>query len=184
MATSNVMCVISYTVRIEMQGRGAPHGHGTLHCCLKRLERLIEVDGQLTNPTDNPLPLLLPGNKGPKLPKLIELTDSDLDEEYERPLEGLEEAFKKLKDDNPLTEDDIKPLVNFIDSFVTVSTHIGTVGEDVVKIANEVQKHHHTKTCRQPHPAPQPQPRCCPPLQCCHLLPGCQISCCCCWQNH
>ena len=149
MATSNVMCVISYTVRIEMQGRGAPHGHGTLHCCLKRLERLIEVDGQLTNPTDNPLPLLLPGNKGPKLPKLIELTDSDLDEEYERPLEGLEEAFKKLKDDDPLTEDDIKPLVNFIDSFVTVSTHIGTVGEDVVKIANEVQKHHHTKTCRK-----------------------------------
>ena len=155
MATSNVMCVISYTWRIEMQGRGAPHAHGTLHCCLEKLENLILVDGQLDFPPDNPLPRLVsepdeeyserPLRSDNSLPQLV----SDPDEECERPLKGLEEAFRKLKADEPLTEEDIKPLVNFIDAFVTVSTHVGTVGEDVAKIALQVQKHRHTACCRK-----------------------------------
>ena len=30
-----------------------------------------------------------------------------------------------------------------------MSIHENTVGEDVAKIAQEVNKHHHTKTCRK-----------------------------------
>ena len=44
-------------------------------------------------------------------------------------------------------------MINFIDHFVSVSTHPGTVGAEVARIAEEVNKHHHTKTCR-------PQPKC------------------------
>ena len=132
MAKSNLMSVSSYTWRIEMQGRGAAHAHGVLHCHLKKLEKLILVDGQLTSPTENP-----------------DLLDKPIDE-YERPMEGLSEVFNKLRnDDSTLTAENLTSLRNFIDSFVTVSTHIGTVGQEAAKIAKEVQNHHHTKTCRK-----------------------------------
>ena len=131
MARSNLMCVISYTWRIEMQGRGAGHSHGTLHCDLKKLERLIIVDGELTNPPDNPQ----------LLPKPVEA--------YERPMRGLAESFTKLRNDKPLSEENLQSLCNFITQFVTVSTHIPTVGKDVAEIALQVQNHRHTKTCKK-----------------------------------
>ena len=62
---------------------------------------------------------------------------------------GLDAVFHKLRVDEDLNESDTRCLANFIDAFVTVSTHAGTVGEDVARIALEVQKHHHTKTCRK-----------------------------------
>ena len=37
----------------------------------------------------------------------------------------------------------------FIDEYTTVSIHENTVGKVVAKIAKEVNKHHHTKTCRK-----------------------------------
>ena len=92
------------------------------------------VDGELTDPALVDKPGLLP----------------QLVEEYERPMKGLKEVFRKLRtDEDSLTEDDFGVLKNFIDCFVTVSTHIGTVGKDVAKIALQVQKHQHTKTCRK-----------------------------------
>ena len=131
-AKSNLMCVDTYSWRIEMQGRGAAHAHGVLTCHLKKLEKLILVDGQLTSPTDNPL----------LLPKPVD--------EYERPMKGLSEVFYKLRhDDSELTEANLTSLSNFISLYTTVSTHIGTVGKDVAQIAKEVQNHRHTQTCRK-----------------------------------
>ena len=40
-------------------------------------------------------------------------------------------------------------LARFIDEFTTVSIHDNTVGKKVAEIAQEVNKHHHTKTCRK-----------------------------------
>ena len=131
MPRSNLMCVTSYTWRIEMQGRGAAHSHGTLHCDLKKLERLIIVDGELTDPPDNPL----------LLPKPVE--------DYDRPMKGLADSFTKLRNDIPLAEENLLSLCNFITQFVTVSTHIPTVGKDVAEIALQVQNHRHTKTCKK-----------------------------------
>ena len=114
-------------MQIFFSGRGAAHAHGVLNCYLNKLERLIMVDGELTDPAhvDNP-------------------------DDYEKPMEGLEEVFTKLRtDEENLTEENFVTLKNFIDSFVTCSIHKGTVGKDVAKIANEVQKHQHTKTCRK-----------------------------------
>ena len=49
----------------------------------------------------------------------------------------------------PLNTDDTKSLRRFIDEYSTVSIHGNTVGKDIAKIASEVNKHHHTKTCRK-----------------------------------
>ena len=43
----------------------------------------------------------------------------------------------------------MNPIRRFIDEFTTVSIHENTVGKDVAKIAQEVNEHHHTKTCRK-----------------------------------
>ena len=49
--------------------------------------------------------------------------------------------------------DEEDAIINFIDQFVSVSTNPDTVGAEVARIAEEVQQHHHTKTCR-------PNPKC------------------------
>ena len=64
-------------------------------------------------------------------------------------MHGLTKAFKKLRHNLPLHTDDTKSLKRFIDEYSTVSIHGNTVGKDIAKIANEVNKHHHTKTCRK-----------------------------------
>ena len=65
------------------------------------------------------------------------------------PLKGLKKAFTKIRKNEKLKEEDITPLREFIDEFTTVSTHENTVGRVVARIAQEVNKHHHTKTCRK-----------------------------------
>ena len=63
------------------------------------------------------------------------------------PMKALTEAFQKLKYNEKLNDRNIRSLIGFIDSFITVSTHANTVGKDVARIAKEVNEHHHTKTC-------------------------------------
>ena len=64
-------------------------------------------------------------------------------------MHGLTMAFNKLRHNLPLTKHDMKSMRRFIDEYSTVNTHENTVGKDVARMANEVNKHHHTKTCRK-----------------------------------
>jgi hypothetical protein len=67
-------------------------------------------------------------------------------------MQGLTVAFKKLRNNWKLDDDeddDTGALQKFIDECTTVSIHENTVGKAVAKIAKEVNKHHHTKTCRK-----------------------------------
>ena len=66
-----------------------------------------------------------------------------------RPLEGIGETFKRIKQSQKLTNEDKSVLVRWIDAFITVSTHPDTVGHDVAVIARAVNMHHCTKTCRK-----------------------------------
>ena len=66
-----------------------------------------------------------------------------------KPLKGLKDAFVKLRNNKDLNEDEIKALIKMVDEFTTVSLHGNTVGKDVVKIAKEVNVHHHTRTCKK-----------------------------------
>jgi len=69
------------------------------------------------------------------------------DQPLEHPLEGIATPFQKIRRNEPLLDEDYKLLVTLVDGFVTVSTHGPIVGDDVAKIAKEVNTHKHTATC-------------------------------------
>ena len=48
-----------------------------------------------------------------------------------------------------VSQDELNIVVKFVDSFSTVSLHPAIVGPIVAGIAEKVNKHHHTKTCRK-----------------------------------
>ena len=54
-----------------------------------------------------------------------------------------------MRENKTLDNGDITALRNFIDEYTTVSIHGNTVGREVARTAQEVNKHHHTKTCRK-----------------------------------
>ena len=124
---NNPMCVSYYTYKVEFQDRGAGHIHGTLWLRLDDMENMYEgEDGKLKIPDDQ-----------------------EDQENKKRTLKGLKSAFQKLRKNRRLDSDDKKVLQVFIDEFTTVSIHGNTVGKVVAEIAQEVNKHHHTKTCRK-----------------------------------
>ena len=79
----------------------------------------------------------------------LDKIESMRDPEGHAKFEGLTSAFKKFRNNDTLSETEEKSVVNFIDEFTTVSTHENTVGREVARIAEEVNTHHHTKTCRK-----------------------------------
>ena len=127
MGKNNHMHVKYYTYKVEFQDRGAGHVHGTLWLGLKKIENLMR---------DRPNSELRPKTKS-----------EERDSECKGWMHGLIKAFKKLRHNIPLDAEDTKSLRRFIDEYSTVSIHGNTVGKDVAKVANEVNKHHHTKTC-------------------------------------
>ena len=67
----------------------------------------------------------------------------------ERPFSQLTAAFRKFRKNENLNNKEKESIAAFIEQYTTVSIHEGTVGREVAKIAQEVNKHHHTKTCRK-----------------------------------
>ena len=127
MGKSNPMCASYYTYKVEFQDRGAGHIHGTLWLRLDDLENMERgEDGELKSP--------------------VEKTGQGKNEGY---FNGLKLAFSKLRKNQKLLPADKTVLSKFIDEFTTVSIHGNTVGKCVAEIAQEVNKHHHTKTCRK-----------------------------------
>ena len=129
MGKNNHMYVKYYTYKVEFQDRGAGHVHGTLWLGLKKIENLMR------------------DCSNSKL--RLKTKEEERDTECKGWMYGLTKAFKKLRHNLPLTTEDTKSLRRFIDEYSTVSNHGNTVGKDVARIANEVNKHHHTKTCRK-----------------------------------
>ena len=64
-------------------------------------------------------------------------------------IEGLTQAFKKIKNSEKLTDEDTDSLATFVDSFITVSTCEKKVGKDIAATVRQVNQHRHTKTCRK-----------------------------------
>ena len=128
LAKSNPMCVQFYSYRVEFQERGPGHIHGVLWCNLMKMERLVLKEGKL---------------------KIQDNAHEDEDEDEECPLEGLSAVFMKLRTDEEMNQEERKILSTFIDNFITVSINPKVVGEDVARCAQEVNKHHHTRTCHK-----------------------------------
>ena len=64
-------------------------------------------------------------------------------------MHGISNAFSKLRIGEDLGKKEREALKNFVDKFITVSTHKSIVGEDVAAIALEVQQHRCTKCCKK-----------------------------------
>ena len=119
------MHVRNYTYKVEFHDRGAGHVHGTLWLRLDKIEKLIKkADGTVR-----------------------ERIEGDNDDEAV--FSGLGKAFKKFRHDVKLNKKEESAVRHFIDEYTTVSIHEPTVGREVAKIVQEVNKHHHTKTCRK-----------------------------------
>ena len=124
MGKNNPMCVSYYSYKVEFQDRGAGHIHGTLWTRIDDLQDMHRGE-------DGELKPLIEGEKN------------------QGELRGLKQAFKRLRQNMKLDNEDKRALTNFIDEFTTVSIHNNTVGQATATIAQEVNKHHHTKTCRK-----------------------------------
>ena len=124
MHSSNPMAAKYYTYKVEFQARGAGHIHGTLWMDLEKLEQLVRVNGKLVLPKEKQCSQI-------------------------KPLQGIKEAFKALRNGENLSNESINVLTCFADEFSTVTTHKKSVGEDVAAIARDVNTHHHTHTCRK-----------------------------------
>ena len=125
------MNVQFYSYKVEFQQRGAAHIHGIIWLNLDRLEKLVLIDNRELCQADDVMP-----SSGRK--------DDD-----NKPLRGIADAFRKIRFNRKLNDTDIAVLAKFIDFFTTVSIHEQTVGKDVARIAQEVNRHHHSKTCRK-----------------------------------
>ena len=131
---NNPMSASYYTYKVELQDRGAAHIHGTLWVNLDDLEEMEQgVHGELKAPAK-------------KQSKDNKKQSKDKKKGY---LYGLKLAFRKLRKNEKLEPENKKVLAKFIHEFTTVSIHGNTVGKYVAEIAQEVNKHHHTKTCRK-----------------------------------
>ena len=128
------MMVSKFSYKTEFQDRGAAHVHGVLWIKLHKIEKLC----RLPNKT------------------LVSLTNEEKIEnegKYHEPFKGICRAFKKFRTGADLTEVEESAVINFVDEFTTVSLCADEVGKEVVRIVQEVNKHHHTKTCK-------PRPKC------------------------
>ena len=86
--------------------------------------------------------------RGDVLLALTKKQRKDSEGKYTEPFKGVTNAFKKFRTGGELTNEEEIAMINFIDEYTTVSLCADEVGEEVAKIVEEVNKHHHTKTCK------------------------------------
>ena len=153
MGKRNPMNVKYYSYKVEFQARGAGHVHGTLWLDMNKVEMLHRSEeGGLRNPTSkekNMWSITCDEDTVVLNQCTTNKEISDHISSSQIPLCGLKNVFRKLKANERLTHTDQCRLKTFIDEFTTVCTNEQTVGTNVAKIAKEVNKHHHTKTCRK-----------------------------------
>ena len=108
---------ISY--RVEFQGRGAAHIHGTLWLDIKEICKSLEFTEEMNK-------------KG--------IVRGELQ---------LSQAFSKLRNNTSLSDTDKSILVTLTNMFISCSLDPKNDNEEVIKIAHEVNYHHHTKKCQR-----------------------------------
>ena len=133
MGGGNPMSVDKFSYKTEFQERGAGHVHGVLWVKTHVIENLRKLDDGT----------LISKHKYEK---------ERLGTPYEKPFKGLSSAYNTFRNGGELEPAEEKAVINFIDQFTTVSLCEAEVGKEVVRIAKEVNQHHHTKTCKKGSP--------------------------------
>ena len=128
MQKNNPMKIKMISYRVEFQGRGAAHIHGTLWLDLEEIEKSDHFSHKLS------------------------------EHGIEKGLSHLSEAFRKFRDKAKLNETEKYAIAIFVDMFISCSLNSNTVGRKfkmdqfgklIVEIAISVNSHHHTKSCKK-----------------------------------
>ena len=168
------MSVEYYSTKLEFQGRGAGHNHGVLWVDMDRMEMKIhdgtnihDICNLLTNNEAGDMLTTMKevlhtviikqeavgeDTKQTLLPflnklHLSNLTTANLLKTF--PFFGLKSAFKKFQTLADLEEYEERAVINFANTFTSVSLSPAVVGEKVSEIAKAVNRHRHTKACRK-----------------------------------
>ena len=132
MGSNNPMNVNKYSWKIEFQGRGAGHIHGTAWCHLHKIFNFKTLENE-ENDNDKE-----------------EVTGSTI---------PLEKAFENIRIGNELSKEEENSLIQLADKFTTctlnpckASEHIEenadqNEGLKIIEIVRNCQIHHHTKAC-------------------------------------
>ena len=149
MGHNNPMNIDNFSDKMEFQGRGAGHIHGSAWCNLSKIAKDLDIECELTDSEDD--------------------YESDSEDGFEadrNPTDesNLEKAFKKLRKGEKLKRMEDKALIAFADKFTTCTLNPDMAakmidetmdiseGIKVVGIAEETQTHHHTRTCKKNGP--------------------------------
>ena len=142
MGKNNRMRIKYWSDRMEFQGRGAGHIHGVAWCDLKEVSELIKEER--------------------KLGVILSDGDSEIEEgTSSEDVNHLENAYRNLRENKSLSEDEEKCLIDFVDRSVTCTLNpelaakmvdINKSKEDgmkIIEIVKAVQVHYHTKSCKK-----------------------------------
>lgn len=155
----NPMHVEHYSYKVEFQGRGAAHYHGVLWLDLHNLERLIITDEIVQgNDFEYRLSDVKDGSNEQRIfHKFTEIDMKDKSSDAKNdlycdlqptfPFIGLVSAFDSMRQSKTIMQFEEMALINFANTFTSVSTHQSIVGDRTAKIVKEVNTHRHTKTC-------------------------------------
>lgn len=171
---NNPMSVKYYSTKLEFQGRGAPHNHGVLWLDIDKLEIKIHKGNDICD-----IDSLFPKKEAPNMKRKIidilhtvivnkiciskeqtqslshifdklnifNLTSENLLNTFK--FFGIKSAFKKFQTLKDLDEHETSAIINFANSFTSVTISPALVGKKVSNIVKDVNCHRHTKACRR-----------------------------------
>ena len=138
MGKNNPDCIMYWSDKMEFQGRGAGHIHGVAWCDLKKVSEHIKKEREIG--------IILQERENDKI-------SSDTPH--------LENAYRKLRENVTLMEEEENALIDFVDRSVTCTlnpelaakmidtTYTKELGQKIVRIVKECLNHHHTKACNK-----------------------------------
>ena len=127
MGSNNPMCINKFSWKVEFQGRGAGHIHGTLWCNLTK----IKLEDTQTDES---------GRETEHLEKAFKALRENKELTYEE-----EKSLTKFVDKFTTCTLNTEKTMEHLDEHENVEEE----GKYIIQIVKECQIHHHTKTCRK-----------------------------------
>ena len=134
---------------MEFQGRGAGHIHGVAWCDLDNIFELIKEERKVG---------VILSNKESSEEEYSTIEEEEIPT---KDVNHLENAYRSLRENVPLSETEENSLIDFVDRSVTCTLNpeqaakmidVNKTKEDgmkIIKIVKEVQVHYHTKSCKK-----------------------------------
>ena len=151
MGKNNPIPVLHWSYKTEFQARGAAHVHGLLWLNMDVVEEYCQTeDGELV--TEEQI------EKVAGLKEKLKKSDEEIEAlKKSKPFRGIKSAYRKIKDNKELDKEELDAMARFTDSIVTVSKCPAEIeqmckgidGRKVVQMVEDVNTHHHTKTCKK-----------------------------------